>query len=86
MRLQHRATGVGALLKISGFQVRRHHRERRDGDWSPWGWGKSWVYDVHLLAGFPNGTIFDALSRHGISWLDALTRAAEGRPWIPGIL
>ena len=22
-------------------------------------------------------------SRHGISWLDALTRAAEGNPWIP---
>jgi hypothetical protein len=24
------------------------------------GWGKSWVYDVRLQAGFPNGTIFDA--------------------------
>lgn len=24
------------------------------------GWGKSWVYDVQLQAGFPNGTIFDA--------------------------
>jgi hypothetical protein len=23
-------------------------------------------------------------SRHGIGWLDALTRAAGGRPWIPG--
>ena len=23
-------------------------------------------------------------ARHGISWLDALTRAAQGRPWIPG--
>lgn len=22
-------------------------------------------------------------SRHGISWLDALTRAAAGHPWIP---
>jgi transposase len=21
--------------------------------------------------------------RHGISWLDALTQAAEGRPWVP---
>jgi hypothetical protein len=21
--------------------------------------------------------------RHGIGWLDALTRAAEGSPWIP---
>jgi hypothetical protein len=24
-------------------------------------------------------------ARHGIGWLDALTRAAEGSPWIPGI-
>jgi hypothetical protein len=24
------------------------------------GWGESWVYDVRLQAGFPNGTIFDA--------------------------
>jgi hypothetical protein len=42
--LQHRATGVGALLKISGFDVRRNRRERRDHDddeWSPWGWGKN---------------------------------------------
>ena len=23
-------------------------------------------------------------TRHGVSWLDALTQAAEGRPWIPG--
>jgi transposase len=22
-------------------------------------------------------------ARHGISWLDALTQAAESRPWIP---
>src|SRR5262245_18519333 len=38
--LQHRATGVGALLRIDGFKVRRHQREKRDGDWWPWGWGK----------------------------------------------
>jgi transposase len=23
-------------------------------------------------------------ARHGIGWLDALTQAAEGNPWIPG--
>ena len=23
-------------------------------------------------------------ARHGIGWLDALIRAAEGNPWIPG--
>jgi secreted PhoX family phosphatase len=41
--LQHRATGVGALLKITGFQVRHHPRDRHhDGDWWPWGWGKKW--------------------------------------------
>jgi secreted PhoX family phosphatase len=37
--LQHRATGVGALLKISGFEVRRNRHEHRDGEWFPWGWG-----------------------------------------------
>jgi secreted PhoX family phosphatase len=39
--LQHRATGVGALLRISGFRVRRHHRDRDRDDWWPWGWGKN---------------------------------------------
>jgi secreted PhoX family phosphatase len=39
--IQHRATGVGALLKITGFHVRRHPRDRdHDGEWWPWGWGK----------------------------------------------
>ena len=23
-------------------------------------------------------------ARHGIGWLDALTRAAQGHPWVPG--
>ena len=23
-------------------------------------------------------------ARHGIGWLDALTQAAQGKPWIPG--
>ncbi len=31
-------------------------------------WGKSWVYDVHLLAGSPNGVIFDADNK-GWEWL-----------------
>jgi secreted PhoX family phosphatase len=39
--LQHRATNIGALLKISGFDVRRHRRERRDGEWFPSGWGSN---------------------------------------------
>ena len=34
--LQHRATNVGALLKISGFQVRRHRHDRDRDDWWPW--------------------------------------------------
>jgi secreted PhoX family phosphatase len=39
--LQHRATNVGALLKITGFDVRRNRRDRdRDGDWWPWGGGQ----------------------------------------------
>jgi secreted PhoX family phosphatase len=38
--LQHRATGVGALLKITGFDVRHHRRDKdHDGDWWPWNWG-----------------------------------------------
>ena len=38
--LQHRATGVGALLKISGFQVRRHRRDRDHDDFWPWKSGR----------------------------------------------
>jgi secreted PhoX family phosphatase len=41
--MQHRNTGVGALLKISGFRVRHHRRDHHhDDDWWPWGWGKHW--------------------------------------------
>ena len=29
-------------------------------------------------------TYLATAARHGISWLDALTCAAAGRPWIPG--
>jgi hypothetical protein len=36
------------------------------------GWGKSWVYDVNLLAGFPNGTIFDADNKLWELWTYAL--------------
>jgi secreted PhoX family phosphatase len=35
--MQHRSTGVGALLEISGFKVRRHRRDRDDDGWWPWG-------------------------------------------------
>jgi secreted PhoX family phosphatase len=43
--VQHRATGVGALLEISGFEVRRHRKEHdHDGDWWPWGWAKNWKW------------------------------------------
>ncbi|HEX7480811.1 MAG TPA: hypothetical protein VF331_23620 [Polyangiales bacterium] len=42
-------------------------------------WGKSWVYDVHLLAGHPNGVIFDADNK-GWEWLTyALVRAGLPR-------
>ena len=27
---------------------------------------------------------YSSATRHGIGWLDALTRAAQGHPWIPG--
>jgi hypothetical protein len=32
------------------------------------GWGKTWVYDVQLLAGHPNGTIFDADNKAWELW------------------
>jgi hypothetical protein len=32
------------------------------------GWGRTWVYDVQLLAGFPNGTIFDADNKGWELW------------------
>ena len=41
LSLQHRSGGVGALIKISGFQVRRHKRDRDrddDGFGRPWNW------------------------------------------------
>jgi riboflavin transporter FmnP len=36
-------------------------------------WGKSWVYDVKLQAGFPNGTIFDADNKLWELWTYFLT-------------
>ena len=37
--LQHRATGVGALLKITGFKTRHDRRDRHhDGDSWSWNW------------------------------------------------
>ncbi len=36
------------------------------------GWGKTWVYDVHLLAGYPHGTIFDADNKAWELWTYAL--------------
>jgi hypothetical protein len=38
------------------------------------GWGHSWVYDVKLLAGFPNGTIFDADNKGWELWTYALSQ------------
>lgn len=36
------------------------------------GWGKHWAYDVQLLAGYPNGTIFDADNKGWEIWTYAL--------------
>ena len=38
------------------------------------GWGKSWVYDVQHLAGYPNGTIFDADNKAWELWSYATVR------------
>lgn len=37
------------------------------------GWGQPWVYDVQHLAGYPNGTIFDADNKGWELWTYALT-------------
>jgi len=39
------------------------------------GWGKSWVYDVKLLAGQPEGTIFDADNKGWEVWTYLLLRS-----------
>jgi hypothetical protein len=38
-------------------------------------------YGKNSLSGI--GSYLATASRHGIGWLDALTQAAEGNPWIP---
>lgn len=43
-------------------------------------WGKSWVYDVSLLAGQPEGTILDAGSKGWELWTYALCRLGVSRP------
>jgi hypothetical protein len=42
-------------------------------------WGHSWVYDVQLLAGQPEGTIFDADNKGWELWTYALTRLGVSR-------
>jgi hypothetical protein len=42
-------------------------------------WGHSWVYDVQLLAGQPEGTIFDADNKAWELWTFALTRLGAPR-------
>jgi hypothetical protein len=43
-------------------------------------WGKTWVYDVKLLAGQPEGTIFDADNKGWSLITYALTRAGVAQP------
>jgi len=43
------------------------------------GWGKTWVYDVGLLAGYPNGTIFDADNKGWEIWTYLWTRIGLSR-------
>jgi hypothetical protein len=44
------------------------------------GWGKSWVYDVRLVAGQPEGTITDAGSKGWQLWTYAWTLAGVSLP------
>ena len=43
------------------------------------GWGKTWSYDPHLLAGWPNGTIFDADNKGWELWTWAWTKLGVPR-------
>jgi hypothetical protein len=43
-------------------------------------WGRSWVYDIKLLAGQPEGTIFDADNKGWSLWTYALVRAGVSQP------
>lgn len=43
------------------------------------GWGRSWVYDVQLLAGYPHGVLFDADNKAWELWTFALERLGVGR-------
>jgi hypothetical protein len=43
------------------------------------GWGKAWAYDPYLLAGFPNGTIFDADNKGWELWVFALWKLGVPR-------
>ena len=43
------------------------------------GWGKSWVYDPQLLAGYPHGVLFDADNKGWALWTYALGRLGVGR-------
>jgi hypothetical protein len=42
-------------------------------------WGKSWLYDPQLLAGYPSGTVFDADNKGWELWTFALWRAGLQR-------
>jgi hypothetical protein len=44
------------------------------------GWGKSWVYDVHLVAGQPEGTITDSGSKAWELWTYALHQCGAPFP------
>ncbi len=45
------------------------------------GWGESWVYDVQLLAGQPNGVFFDADNKGWELWTYALTLLGVPQGW-----
>jgi hypothetical protein len=43
------------------------------------GWGKSWLYDPYMYAGYPNGAIFDADNKGWELWTYALSSAGVPR-------
>jgi hypothetical protein len=43
------------------------------------GWGRSWAYDVQLLAGYPNGTVFDTDNKAWELWTFVLWKTGLAR-------
>lgn len=70
---------LAARIPITGVDFDTHAEQSFRVIEGMQGWGKSWVYDVQLQAGFPNGTIFDADNKLWELWAYGLTSLGAPR-------